>query len=308
MAASLRVVMFLVMIGSIIPFKISDHQGLKKPHQKTAPLHRHEKAKTSAHHLREASNTNHDKNSDISVADPSIQKPVSKKLPDHRNDTKYIFSAQLSFYREVSDGLAIPFDDVLVNEGGLYFGTSGQFGCPDDSVFMFVWSLKSNIKSSAFLSMGGAQIKEGPQTKYLSAGDSNGNSEMCALVQCRNQALTAYTVVSSSTATPTFYTNYSSFSGYRLASNESAVGFTVELNKNTYLSDGARVFFDNVISNYGGHFDSQHSFFRCPDSLIYAFSFSTLVPASQTLWSVSRLLINRQMIIQGPLTYWRRHL
>ena len=135
----------------------------------------------------------------------------------------YAFTAELSEEKQVSDGSPVIFNNVSVNEGGMYVKNSGQFVCPDDGVYMFIWAAKAYINSSSrcivSLSMGGFDIKYGPKTSiYRSVSNWNVNSEMITVLQCRHEPISAVTVVSRINAAPTFEKGYSTFSGYCLSS------------------------------------------------------------------------------------------
>ena len=224
-----------------------------------------------------------------------------------RNDI-IAFSAQLSYNAEVSPGSTIIFDQVLINEGNLYVNTSGQFACLDNFVFVFMWSLKPHSSSSgrglASLSRRGVDIKYGPQNSLFELSDGrNGNSQMSVVTQCVADPISAFTVTSAISPAPTYENTYSAFSGYRLASLESAVGFTAELRSDIDLIPGGRVIFGNVISNFGGHYSSLHGFFRCPDNGVYSFALPTHFPEGTEQWSVSNLMFDGSILLHGPITY-----
>ena len=141
----------------------------------------------------------------------------------------------------------------------------------------------------------------GQKATYNSAiGQYSGVSQMTAVVQCSSSPVI---VVSGSNPAPTYH-SYSFFSGYHLAPVESAVGFTVELSTDTYIFPGGRIFFDKVISNFGGQYNIQHGYFKCPDSGIYAFTISASFPEFENQWSVSKLVFDGETVLQGPITHW----
>ena len=163
---------------------------------------------------------------------------------------------------------------------------------------------RSSSRCLTSLTMGGEEIKFGPKTRFYS-GLFSGVSQMTAVIQCRCNPLAAVTVVSGTSPAPLYYGElYSAFSGYRLAPVESAVGFTVALSNDTHLFPGGRILFDKVISNFGRYYDDQHGYFRCPDNGIYTFTTSASFPVFQNQWSVSKLVFDRETILQGPITYW----
>ena len=168
----------------------------------------------------------------------------------------YAFTAELSEEKQVSAGSHVIFNNALVNEGGMYFNNSGQFVCPDDGVYMFIWAVKPYVNSSSrcivSLSMGSLDIKYGPKTNiYRSDSSWNGNSEMITVLQCRHDPTYAVTVVSMINPAPTFQSFYSTFSGYHLSSIEAAIGFTAELSQDAYFVFlVVEFFFDKVVSKY----------------------------------------------------------
>ena len=162
----------------------------------------------------------------------------------------------------------------------------------------------SSSRCLTSLTIGGEQIKYGPKTSY-EPGIISGTSQMTTVIQCHSSPLTAVTVVSGNTPAPTYYgSSRSAFSGYRLGPVESAVGFTVELSTDTYLFPGGRIMFDKVISNFGDLYDVQQGSFRCPDSEIYSFTVSANFPVFENQWSVSKLILDGETVLQGPITYW----
>ena len=235
----------------------------------------------------------------------------SKKTIDQKNvinkDTLYVFTASLSSSTEVSQGSVIIFDDVTINEGEMYSGTNGLFVCPDDGIYMFIWSVLMNDSSSSrcltSLTIGGNEVKYGPKTSYLS-GEYSGVSQMTAVIQCSSAPLAAVAVVSGINPAPTYYgLGFSIFSGYRLSPVESAVGFSAELSSDRPLFPGSKIVFDRVISNFGDNYNAQHGFFKCPDSSIYSFTLSTHFPEYDNQWSVSKLVFDGKTVLQGPITY-----
>ena len=219
----------------------------------------------------------------------------------------YVFTASLSSDRDVSQDSIIIFHDVAINEGDMYFDTNGLFVCPDDGIYMFVWSVTMAAGSSSrcltSLTMAGEEIKYGPKTSYLS-GSTSGVSHMTAVIQCSSAPLAAVAVVSGINPCPTYMGfGYSTFSGYRLASVETAVAFTAELSSDRPLFPGSKIVFDRVISNFGEYYNAQHGYFRCPDSSIYSFTISAHFPEHDNQWSVSKLVFDGETVLQC-ITYW----
>ena len=83
------------------------------------------------------------------------------------NSTLYAFTAELSSTATIAPGSTIVFDRVITNVGGLYFNTSGQFACPDDGLYVFLWSIwraSSNdegMQCITTLRQGGTDKKDG---------------------------------------------------------------------------------------------------------------------------------------------------
>ena len=45
-------------------------------------------------------------------------------------------------------------------------------------------------------------------------------------------------------------------------------------------------------------------FFECPDDSIYSFTISAHFPEYSNQWSVTQLVFDREVVMQGPITYW----
>ena len=63
--------------------------------------------------------------------------------PSNLNDS-IAFSAELSEPAELLPGSVVRFDRIRANVGGWYFNNSGQFGCPNDDIYVFIWSTMKN--------------------------------------------------------------------------------------------------------------------------------------------------------------------
>ena len=302
MRAFLQIIPFLVLLGIVIPTKIEPDPSLEKP-----ACEQHGQGHIDC--LDKSMNSNQRSDS-VNTEDRNNIKSIpsgTNVIAGERNDV-VAFSAQLSTSTEVSEGSPIMFDNIVINEGGRYVNTSGQFICLDDFVYVFMWSLKPTGSSSnrclASLSQQGNEVKHGPRTSIHSPSSNyNGNSHMQVAAQCQSNPVAAFTVVSGINPGPTYSGVYSSFSGFRLGSLETAVGFTAELSQDAYLFPGYRIFFDNVISNFGGHFNSVHSYFRCPDDGVYSFTVSTHYPEGSEQWSVANLMFDKRVLLHGPITY-----
>ena len=172
-----------------------------------------------------------------------------------------------------------------------------------------MWSLrKANVaelpgmRCITNLQKGEADVKFGPKTNYRSTVTS-GVPEMTVVIQCSVPAAVTVVVApwSETPGTPTFfYPQQTTFSGFRL---QHPVGFTVELSETQLLIGGSRIRFDKIVSNFGSYYDSVNDYFRCPDDGLYAFSVSAHTVDPSTPWSVSRLMMNNEQVLQGPITY-----
>ena len=195
------------------------------------------------------------------------------------NSTPYAFSADLLSTTKIAPGSTIVFDRVMTNVGGLYFNTSGQFACPDQGLYVFLWSIwqpsNENVGMQCIttLRQGGTDQKDGPKTSYYSTSNS-GITQMMAVLPCITSPPTAVTVASvqwSETVPISVYHAESMFSGFKLSSS---IAFTVKLSQNQYVFDGGRIMFDQVLTNSGGYYDDINGFFKCPDDGVYVFGVS----------------------------------
>ena len=212
-------------------------------------------------------------------------------------------------YKTIADETAMEFDREFVNVGELYFPNSGQFLCQDSSLYVFIWSLLKvsvpeveGMRCISKLRVGGTDQKYGPKTSYYSTTWS-GYAEMMSVLQCTVSPPTAITVRTapwSQTIPAATYRKYSTFIGFKL---HTTIAFTAELSKNRYVFPDGRIVFDNVLSNFGGHYRHVHGYFLCPDNGVYVFSVSTQTTDPSTPWSVSRLMKEEVVVVQGPITY-----
>ena len=229
--------------------------------------------------------------------------------PSHAQDI-VAFSAQLSQHVMLLPGSVVRFDNIRANVGGFYFNNSGQFGCPDEGLYVFIWSALKNgsedldgMRCILKLMRGASDAKFGPKTNFYTSAHFSGVAQMTAIVQCATTPLTAITVVTvpwDGSQASSLYERYTTFSGFRLTSS---IAFTAELLHDQYLFPGSRLMFDNVLSNYGGHYHPLHGLFLCPDNGIYVFTLSVHTLDAETPWSVARLMLEGEVIIQGPITY-----
>ena len=220
------------------------------------------------------------------------------------------FSAELSANAELAGGSTIIFDHEITNAGELYFPNSGQFACVDDGLYVFFWSsMKHSVtefegmRCITKLRKGGTDYKFGPKTSYYSTYYS-GVAEMTAVLQCSTSPPTAITVVtvpySEELGMNSVYHFLSSFSGFQL---NTTIAFTVKLSHDQYLFEGSRIRFGDIISNFGIHYDDTNHRFRCPDNGVYSFSVSTHTSDPSTPWSVARMVLEKEVILLGPMTF-----
>jgi len=248
----------------------------------------------------------------------SAKSPVQKPSDESTNEvqeangkevdaTMYAFSANLAANTSYSDETTMVFGTVLANIGGLYINNSGQFVCPDDGLFVFMWSIQKadslgypNMRCITSLRQSNVIFKNGPKTTYYSTVPS-GSTEMMTVLQCTQ--LTAVTIVTESWSDSeqlSAFDSKSSFSGFKL---QSSIAFTAEVSTPQDLFPDGKVIFGRVLADFGDNYDPIHGFFRCPDDGIYAFSVSAYTTNSTTPWSVSRLMKEGQLVVNGPITY-----
>ena len=221
----------------------------------------------------------------------------------------YAFSAELSSDVALTGGSTLIFDRVITNVGGLYFPNSGQFICPDDELYVFIWRIMKpsnpaeGMQCITKLSQGGTGLKFGPKTSYYNIGYS-GVTEVTYASKCTASPPTAVTVINVPWSDTELISQYrqlhTSFSGYKL---QSSIAFTAELSEDSYLIERSRIMFDNVLSNFGGYYDYINGRFQCPDGGVYGFSFSAYTVDPATPWFASRIMKEGNVIVQGPITY-----
>ena len=235
---------------------------------------------------------------------------VSKQIPlQHPVASLTAFSADLPTSKELRDDVIIVFNRVLANEGGLYNRDSGEFQCEDDAVHIFLWSIrKSNVPDAegmrciAKLQTDGTDLKFGPKTNYYST-ISSGAAEMISVTQCTPSTAISIMTVPWSEVIGTrsvFHADQTMFSGFKL---QEQTAFTIELSSDVYLFPNSRIQFDQVLSNIGRHYDVVNNRFKCPDEGIYVFSVFIHTTDPSTPWSVVRLMMENEVVVQGPITY-----
>ena len=180
---------------------------------------------------------------------------------------------------------------------------------------MFTWSVARardiqdypGMRVIGKLNIGQDMVKFGPKTNHRNTGNEAGNAEMGSLLQCRTSPISAVTINidpwDDSDTLVKLLEQRSGFSGFMLGSPDSTVGFTAELLEETYKFPGDVIRFDNVLQNYGGHYSEIIGTFLCPDNYTYAFMVMTHTRDPETPWSTSRIMINGQEIVKGPITY-----
>ena len=150
---------------------------------------------------------------------------------------------------------------------------------------------------------GANDLKFGPKTNFYTSALASGTAQMTSIAECTSNPLTAFTVVTmpwDGNTASIFHERYTTFSGFRLTS---PIAFTAELSYNQYLFPGGRLMFDNVLANFGGYYHPLHGYFLCPDDGLYVFSLSVYTPDADTPWSVSRLMVEGDVFMHGPISY-----
>lgn len=188
-------------------------------------------------------------------------------------DNPVAFTAELSMDTSVVSNQTIVNDRVILNEGGLYFGDVGLFVCPDDSVYIFFWTVKRsgmliNERATGKLVMGNVLVKHGPTSNYqgTDTNSGSGTSFMTTVARCVNATSVRVEADVSYSNEPyiTYEKRHTSFSGFRLSPPYFAIAFTVETSADQYLFPNNRIMFDRILRNFGGHYISAHGYFDCP--------------------------------------------
>ena len=248
----------------------------------------------------------------------SEARDLQQELPMLENgsadEAVHAFCAELSSDTAVSAGSVIIFDRIITNEGELYFNATGIFGCVNNDIYFFTWAgLRTNYEEysdrcAQLLRLGSEEVKYGPVTNFITSAGYSATAQMSALVQCSQ--LSSVTVLAAEYSNPpcSFTISHTSFSGFRVASSNKTVGFLAELSSDQTLLPGNRLFFDNVLVNYGEHYEANHGYFRCPDNNLYSFTISLHHPLLEEeggQWSTVglRLLYDGEVIMHGPVTY-----
>ena len=248
----------------------------------------------------------------INDVNRSQKDPKPKDSLGVNTDEVVAFSAELSTDATLTANVPIVFDRTITNARGLYFNNTGQFACVDDNIHVFIWSLRKASSSDnpgmrciAKLRSMGTDTKYGPKTSYYGTGTS-GVAEMTTVFRCITSPPTAVSITSApwdddeNSVAVYRGAGWTSFSGFRLGAQ---IAFTAEVMQDHYLFAGGKIRFDNVLFNFGGHYNVHTHSFRCPDNGVYAFSVSTQTKDHTTPWSVSRLMIEGKRVAKGPITY-----
>ena len=249
-----------------------------------------------------------------SINDENLSQKDPHKMESSmvKSDEVIAFSAEMSTDASLVANVPIVFDRIITHAGGLYFNNTGQFVCANDELYVFIWStLKASrsdipgMRCIAKLRSGGIDTKYGPKTSYYGTANS-GATEITTVLPCTTSPPTAVSIMS---APWTEYENsvavyrgegWTSFSGFRL---QTPIAFTVELSQDQYLTAGSKIRFDRVLYNFGDYYDTINHSFKCPDDGVYVFSISTHTKDPATPWSVSHLMIQGELVVQGPITY-----
>ena len=247
----------------------------------------------------------------------SLTLPITESLNQdvknkQTNDTKFVaFNAELSADTEVTAGTTLVFDSVRQNIGGYYFENNGLFGCPDDGLYTFIWTVQKpsptpvGMRCVTQLRKRGEDYKLGPKSSYYTTTLS-GVHQMSTVLRCDTEPITAISVQalswSETITTVIFRQIRTSFLGFRLES-ENTPSFSVELSEDKYLFPGSRIMFDRVIADFGDDYNVDHGYYECPEDGVYVFSVTSHTTDPNTPWSVMRWMRDREMVMMGPITY-----
>ena len=112
------------------------------------------------------------------------------------------------------------FDMVTINRGWFYFPNAGLFVCPDDSLYMFAWSIMIHDEdfdrvAEVRLMLSGEVVKSGPRSSKSFIRDS-GSSSTQTILQCEEMKAVYLEVVISDPNPQHFYSRYKTFMVNRL--------------------------------------------------------------------------------------------
>ena len=193
------------------------------------------------------------------------------------------FTAQLSRDTFVYPGGRVIFDDVLCDFSDHYENLHGYFRCPDNGIYGFTVSthfpnpLTAPIQwSVSRIVFNGKTFLQGPMTYGATDENESGTATVQALLQCELgkdvyiESQAAFDFESSK-----YGAGLTSFTGFGLCHDNCSdyVAFTAVLSFNDTISDSPLVL-DNVLTNVGSAYDPSNGRFRCPDDLLYMFSWS----------------------------------
>ena len=236
---------------------------------------------------------------------------------DVQDTVPLAFSAELSGDRDFYEGTTVIYDRSISNENGIYFDTSGQMACIDNDVYVILWSLAraaytTNSYSRAIgeLRLGGQPIfQKGPKTSYYGTTSVTGPSEFASIVQCTTSPPSAVTVGitawSQSDPVTRLKAPYSSFSGFKLAGEgDDAVYFSAYTSEDFSAFPGTKIQYDSTVYNVGNSYYRGYGAFVCPDDGLYVFTVTSDAPyLISTRWSNSQLMMNGNMLTEGPMTF-----
>ena len=228
-----------------------------------------------------------------------------------KSDDVIAFSAEMSTDTSLVANVPIVFDRVIMNTGGLYFNNTGQFVCADDELYVFIWStLKAGhsdipgMRCIAKLRSGGFNTKYGPKTSYYSTGHS-GVAEMTTVIPCTTSPPTAVSIMSApwdedENSVAVYRGNgWTSFSGFHL---QAPIAFTAKLLQDQYLTAGGKIRFDRVLYTLVTT-TTQSPTHSNALTMGSTYSGFRLTPRILLHHGLSRLMIQGELVVQGPITY-----
>ena len=104
-----------------------------------------------------------------------------------RVDASAAFSVQLTTNITAEEDVNIPYDNIILNEGG-YFNPQGSiFQCPDEEAYFLTWTIHVDRHAvNVELVLGGLTLREGPYTTYVddTSQGTSGSVSMSTIVKC----------------------------------------------------------------------------------------------------------------------------
>ena len=195
------------------------------------------------------------------------------------------FTVELSETAAIVNNVHFTFDRVLIDTGSNIIPLLGVFDCPDDSWYLFMWSIHApEVRLIATLVKNGEDIKYGPVTSEID-GSHSGSSSMASLLQCTAGVKVWLKAVGwpDTTSCNIVEEVYTSFTGFKVFDEFSTrAAFTAQLSANTSSSSYEPIVYDDVIVNVGGNYNSDTGEFTCTEDGIYLFIMSLHLATSSS--------------------------